>query len=91
MKIEHSQMDKHGRILIPSNIRNSLNYKYGDTFVIRVIDDELRIISINQEIKAAQTLFKKYNANTNSDSAVDEFLKSRRIEAENENSKYGSE
>jgi len=41
MKIEHSQMDKHGRILIPSNIRNSLNYKQGDTFVIRAINDEL--------------------------------------------------
>ena len=61
MKIEHSQMDKYGRILIPSNIRNSLNYKQGDTFVIRAINDELHIVSINKEIKAAQKLFKKYN------------------------------
>ncbi|MFU7501401.1 MULTISPECIES: AbrB/MazE/SpoVT family DNA-binding domain-containing protein [unclassified Candidatus Tisiphia] len=88
MKIEHSQMDKHGRILIPSTIRNSLNYKYGDTFVIRVIDDELHIVGINKEIKAAQSLFKKYN--TSSNSAVDEFLDSRRIEANNENLKFGA-
>ena len=86
MKIEHSQMDKHGRILIPSNIRNSLNYKQGDTFVIRAINDELHIVSINKEIKAAQKLFKKYNANANS--AVDEFLDSRRIDSNNENKEF---
>ena len=88
MKIEHSQMDKYGRILIPSNIRNSLNYKQGDTFVIRVINDELHIVSINKEIKAAQKLFKKYNANANANSAVDEFLDSRRIDANNENKEF---
>ena len=42
--------------------------------------------SINKEIKAAQELFKKYNANANS--AVDEFLDSRRIDANNENKEF---
>lgn len=88
MQIQHSQMDKHGRILIPSSIRNSLNYKYGDTFVIRAIDDELHIVSINKEIKAAQSLFKKYN--TSSSSVVDEFLESRRNESNIENKKFTS-
>jgi AbrB family looped-hinge helix DNA binding protein len=89
MKIAHSQMDKHGRILIPSSIRNCLNYKHGDTFVIRAIDDELHIVSINKEIKIAQSLFKKYN--TNSNSAVDEFLESRKIDANNEHRKFVSD
>lgn len=89
MKVEHSQMDKHGRILIPSNIRNSLNYKHGDTFVIRAIDDELHIVSINKEIKAAQSLFKKYS--TSSNSVVNEFLESRRTEANIENNKFASD
>ena len=43
------------------------------------------IKSINKEIKIAQSLFKKYN--TNSNSAVDEFLESRKIDANNENRK----
>ena len=81
-------MDKHGRLLIPSAIRNSLNYKYGDTFVIRVINDELHIVSINQVIKAAQDLFKKRNPNSHS--AVDDFLESRRLEAKNEDLKFAA-
>jgi AbrB family looped-hinge helix DNA binding protein len=85
-KIEHSQMDKHGRILIPANIRNYLNYKHGDTFVIRAVNNELNIVSIDKEIRAAQNLFKKYNNESNS--PVEEFLKSRRIEANNENNKF---
>jgi AbrB family looped-hinge helix DNA binding protein len=86
MKIEHCQMDKFGRILIPSNIRQSLNYKQGDSFVIRAINDELHIVSINKEVKSVQKLFKKYNPNSNS--SVDEFLDSRKIDVDKENKKF---
>lgn len=77
-----TQMDKHGRLLIPSQIRNSLNYNAGDKFIIRSNNDELHIMSLNKAIKNAQNLFKKYNKS--SDSAVEEFLKQKYLEVENE-------
>ncbi len=81
-------MDKHGRLLIPSVIRNALNYKYGDSFVVRVVGDELRVVGMQKEIEAARALFKKYDRA--SGSAVDEFLESRRQEARKESLKFGS-
>ncbi len=86
MKELHTQMDKHGRLLIPSQIRNSLNYKPGDTFVIRVSADDLHIVSLAKVIKEAQHLLKKYNIQ--SGSMVDEFLEQKHFESEIENKKY---
>ena len=77
-------MDKHGRLLIPSIIRNNLNYKAGDSFVIRMINDELRIISIKEAVKSIQNMVQKHHK----ESLVDEFIKTRRSEAENENLKF---
>jgi AbrB family looped-hinge helix DNA binding protein len=88
MKKLHTQMDKHGRLLIPSTIRNSLNYKPGDTFVIRAINDELRIISIRKAIKDAQDLLAKHIPDEKS--LVDEFIKQRRLEVAKEDLKFNS-
>ena len=56
-----TQMDIHGKILIPSIIRNSLNLKSGDYFIIRIIDGGINILSLDKVIKEAQDLIKTYN------------------------------
>lgn len=79
-------MDNHGRILIPASLRKELNYKKGDTFVLRVINNELRIISLENAIKEIQGFMKQYIKPGTS--MVDEFLEMRRQEYELEEEKY---
>ncbi len=75
-------MDRHGRLLIPSSIRKTMNYKTTDTFVIRAVDDELRIINLDKAVKDAQNFFSQFG--TNNISLVDELIEDRRKEAKNE-------
>jgi AbrB family looped-hinge helix DNA binding protein len=78
-------MDKHGRLLIPAQIRNELNYKAGDAFIVRVIDNEMRIISVNKILNEARSQIKaKLSPNT---SLSEEFKKMRSQEAALENNK----
>ncbi len=78
-------MDKHGRLLIPAQIRNELNYKPGDTFVVRVIDNELHIISLNKILNEARSLIKaKLSPNI---SLLEEFKQMRKQDAELEDNK----
>lgn len=67
-----TQMDIHGKILIPSIIRNNLNLKPGDYFIIRIIDGGINILSLDKVIKEAQDLIKTYNQDNVS--LLDEFL-----------------
>ena len=85
MKELHTQMDKHGRLLIPARLRNSLNYKPGESFIIRTANDELYITTLSKVVANAQNLFKQHNKD--STSAVEEFLKRKHLEANKENSK----
>ncbi|MBN8828094.1 MAG: hypothetical protein J0H68_05245 [Sphingobacteriia bacterium] len=67
-------MDKEGRIRIPAELRKG--FQPGETFVLRKLEGELRLISLKQAVKNAQdwaaTIF------INSDVSVDNFLKSRK-------------
>lgn len=86
MKAHHVQIDKHGRLLVPAQIRNRLNYKAGDTFVVKADSNELHFVSLNKAIFVAQELFKSKNNNDNF--AVDEFLQNKYQEAKQENEKF---
>jgi AbrB family looped-hinge helix DNA binding protein len=83
---KHTNMDQHGRILIPASIRNQLNYKAGDTFVVRVINDELHILSLEKVIKDAQDLIRQYIKP--GELLVEDFLEYRREEAKLEEKKF---
>lgn len=54
------QVDQHGRLLFPSKIRKKYNIKKGDIFIMRVINDEIRIISLDKAVENAQNLLRKY-------------------------------
>lgn len=83
MQTTRTQMDSHGRILIPATLRKELNYRTGDTFVLRVIDNALKVISLEHALKEAQDFVRPYKKE--GESLVDEFLKMRKEEFKLEN------
>ena len=73
MKKLVTNMDQHGRVLIPSEIRERLNIQPGDKVNLEVYENELKIISANQIIDEMHAIFTK-NQNSRKDSVVDDFI-----------------
>ena len=73
MKKLVTNMDQHGRVLIPSEIRERLNIQPGDKVNLEVYGNELKIISANQIIDEMHAIFTK-NQNSRKDSVVDDFI-----------------
>lgn len=80
------QIDQHGRLLFPSKIRKQYNFKSGDVFIIRKIDDNVVLVSLDKIIKDAQALFKANNPEKKN--VVDDFLQERKEQAKLEEAKY---
>lgn len=76
-------IDNRGRIPLPLNVRKELDLSSGDTVVLRVINGELKILSMLHLIKEVQDCFSKYKKDNVS--MVDEFIKMKREEATLEN------
>ena len=76
-------IDNRGRIPLPLNIRKELDISNGDTVVLRVINGELKILSMPNLIKEIQNSFAKYKKDNIS--MVDEFIEMKREEATLEN------
>jgi AbrB family looped-hinge helix DNA binding protein len=68
-----TNMDQHGRVLIPSEVRERLNIQPGDKVNLEVYETELKIISANQIIDEMHAIFTK-NQNDRKDSVVDDFI-----------------
>lgn len=79
MKKLVTNMDQHGRVLIPAEIRERLNIQPGDKVNLEVYENELKIISANQIIDEMHTIFTK-NQNSRKDSVVDDFIKRKHEE-----------
>lgn len=73
-----THVDNNGRILIPAQIRKELHIKTGDVFVMRAVNGEIKMISLDTAIAAAQALVRKYVPEHVS--LVDELIQSRREE-----------
>jgi AbrB family looped-hinge helix DNA binding protein len=74
-----TSMDQHGRVLIPSEIREMLNLQPGDKVNLEVYANEVKIISANQIIDEMHTIFTK-NQNGRKDSVVDDFINKKHEE-----------
>ena len=68
-----TSMDQHGRVLIPSEIREMLNIQPGDKVNLEVYENEVKIISANQIIDEMYAIFTK-NQNNRKGSVVDDFI-----------------
>lgn len=78
MKTARLKIDKHGRLLFPSKIRQKLNMQSGDVFIMRVIDGEIKLLSLDQRVQKLQEMFRAKNPDAKN--VVEDFLESRREE-----------
>jgi AbrB family looped-hinge helix DNA binding protein len=71
-----------GQITIPEAVRQTLGLHDGDTLVVTVEDDEIRLMTIPVAVRKAQAIVRQYVPE--GVSLVDELLEDRRREAERE-------
>ncbi len=77
-----SRLTEGGRIIIPAKYRRKLGLQIGDAVTLRLVDNELRIISRSEAVKRAQALVRKRIPRSRS--LVAELHKERSREAANE-------
>jgi AbrB family looped-hinge helix DNA binding protein len=76
------KVNENGRVVIPAPFRKALGINAGDVIVLRVEDDELRIITLKRRIERAQRLVRKFVKPGTS--LVDELIAERREAAKRE-------
>jgi AbrB family looped-hinge helix DNA binding protein len=53
-KVSHTRINQNGRVAIPASFRRALGIESGDTIVLRIENDELRITTLRQRLAKAQ-------------------------------------
>ena len=76
-----AMVEESGRIFLPSKVRKKMDINPGDQIVF-VMDDDLKIITLKDNLSKIQSKFKALNKS--GISLVDSLIGSRRIEAQNE-------
>lgn len=76
------RVNENGRIVIPASFRDALGIKAGDTVVLRLDNDELRVMTLRQKIARSQQIVRKYVPKGTS--LVDELISERRQAAKDE-------
>lgn len=71
-----------GRLVIPAELRRALGLEVGDEVIVRVEDNELRILTRSEAVKRAQSLVRRHVKGSRS--LVDELSAERRAEAKRE-------
>jgi len=74
-----TNMDQHGRVLIPSEIRERLNIQPGDKVNLEVYENEVKIINANKIIDEMYAIFTK-NQSDRKDSIIDDFINTKHEE-----------
>jgi AbrB family looped-hinge helix DNA binding protein len=81
-KEARARVNQNGRVVIPASFRRALQIKLGDTVVLRLDKDEMRITTLRKRLAETQEFLKKY-AKPGS-SVVDELIAERREAARRE-------
>jgi AbrB family looped-hinge helix DNA binding protein len=84
MNIQRGKIVSGGRLQIPADLRKQLGIEEGDSVVMEVVNNELRIRSQRESIKRIQELLKPFRAKEGEIRVSDELIADRRKEAENE-------
>lgn len=71
-----------GRLVIPAELRRELGIEIGDEVIVRVEDNELRILTRSEAVKRAQGMVRRHVKGNRS--LVDELSAERRTEAKRE-------
>ena len=75
-KEARARMNENGRVVIPASFRQALQIKSGDTVVMTLDKDELRITTLRKRLAQAQEMVRKHVSPTTS--LVDELIAERR-------------
>jgi AbrB family looped-hinge helix DNA binding protein len=78
----HVRVNENGRVVIPASFRRDLGIKPGDTVVLRLEKDELKITTPQRRIAKAQKWMRKHVAD--GISLSDELIAERREAARRE-------
>jgi AbrB family looped-hinge helix DNA binding protein len=78
----HIRINENGRVVIPATFRRALGIKAGDTVVLRIEQDELRITTLRQRLARAQQWVRSHVAPGTS--LADELIAERREAARRE-------
>lgn len=81
-KESHARVNENGRVVIPVEFRRDLGINPGDTVVLRVENNELKITTLQQRLAKAQQWMRKHVAPGTSLS--DELIAERREAAKRE-------
>jgi AbrB family looped-hinge helix DNA binding protein len=72
------QIGQGGRLVVPVKLRNALKIKAGDELVVRLENDSIRLIPMQQAVRLAQKAVRKYVPK--GDSLVNDLIQARREE-----------
>jgi AbrB family looped-hinge helix DNA binding protein len=74
-----TSIDQHGRMLIPSQIRDHFNIYFGEKIMLEVYQNEIKIITADQVIDEMHSIFTKHQTNKTK-SVTDDFISKKRQE-----------
>jgi AbrB family looped-hinge helix DNA binding protein len=77
-----TRVNENGRVVIPATFRKAMGIKVGDEVVLRMEDNELRILTLKRRIERAQQLVRQHVKPGTS--LVDELIAERREAAKRE-------
>jgi len=80
--VSHISVDKAGRVLIPSDMRQRYGIHQGDRVMLHADDTGIHITTLDQAVKKAQAICARYIKP--GVSVVDELIRERREEAARE-------
>lgn len=72
-----ARVAQNGRLVLPKMVREALGMADGGTVVFSVEGDEVKLTSIQQSVRHAQSLYRQY---ATGNASVDDFLAERRAE-----------
>lgn len=78
----HVRINENGRVVIPASFRRALGINSGDTLILRIENNELRLTTLRQRLAKAQQLVRAHVPATTS--LADELIAERREAAKRE-------
>jgi AbrB family looped-hinge helix DNA binding protein len=60
MTTTKTKVNEDGRMLIPAEVRKALGLKAGETVLLTVEDDTLRVVTLKRGLRRAQALLRRY-------------------------------
>jgi antitoxin PrlF len=84
MNIQKGKIVSGGRLQLPADVRRDLGFEEGESVLLEIVDNELRVRSQRESIRRIQEWLRPYRPKEGEPLLSDELIADRRREAENE-------